>query len=272
MKTRKFQKCTSVRFIILFVVVTLPLACGMVHSKESSYKHTEQTKGFKQGDLPQSQVDLRQALDKLKEKSDNLEARVNKLASAKDKQIRAHAQMRMKVSNLEKEHAKLKEKVASLEIANKKSYNRVSMAKAPQKTKPIVPKKPGTKVTQKKMVTMNKSATKATTTKSSLSKDTETTPALPSYSPKVTEGEKPEEERDVKIDGLDLKKINEKGIEYGRKGMYDAAIKEFQKVAAAEPNLANAHYNLGLAYKKKGMQPDADREFAEYERLKGRNN
>jgi len=264
-KTRKFQKCTSVRFIILFVVVTLPLACGMVHSKESSYKHTEQTKGFKQGDL-------RQALDKLKEKSDNLEARVNKLASAKDKQIRAHAQMKMKVSNLEKEHTKLKEKVASLEIANKKSFNRVSMAKAPQKTKPIVQKKPDTKVTQKKMVTMNKSATKATITKSSLNKDTETTPALPSYSPKVTEGEKPEEERDVKIDGLDLKKINEKGIEYGRKGMYDAAIKEFQKVAAAEPNLANAHYNLGLAYKKKGMQPDADREFAEYERLKGRNN
>lgn len=115
------------------MVVTLPLACGMVHSKESSYKHTEQTKGFKQGDLPQSQVDLRQALDKLKEKSDNLEARVNKLASAKDKQIRAHAQMRMKVSNLEKEHAKLKEKVASLEIANKKSFNMYPWQRRPKK-------------------------------------------------------------------------------------------------------------------------------------------
>jgi hypothetical protein len=36
--------------------------------------------------------------------------------------------------------------------------------------------------------------------------------------------------------------------------------------------MANVHYNLGLAYKKKGMLSDANREFAEYERLKGQNN
>ena len=69
-----------------------------------------------------------------------------------------------------------------------------------------------------------------------------------------------------------MKKINERGIEYGKKGMYDQAIKEFQKVAAIEPNVANAHYNLGLAYKKKGMLTESDKEFAEYERLKSQNN
>ena len=52
--------------------------------------------------------------------------------------------------------------------------------------------------------------------------------------------------------------------------MYDEAIKEFRKVAAIEPNMANVHYNLGLAYKKKGMLSEADNEFAEYERLKSK--
>ncbi|MEK6730376.1 MAG: tetratricopeptide repeat protein, partial [Planctomycetota bacterium] len=65
----------------------------------------------------------------------------------------------------------------------------------------------------------------------------------------------------------DVKKINERGIEYGKQGKYDEAIKEFHKVVAIEPDIANVHYNLGLAYKKKGMNDEADKEFAEYERL-----
>jgi hypothetical protein len=36
--------------------------------------------------------------------------------------------------------------------------------------------------------------------------------------------------------------------------------------------MANVHYNLGLAYKKKGMLSEADNEFAEYERLKKQSN
>ena len=50
--------------------------------------------------------------------------------------------------------------------------------------------------------------------------------------------------------------------------MYSESIREFQKVAAIEPNMPNVHYNLGLAYKKKGMITEAEKEFAEYERLK----
>lgn len=65
----------------------------------------------------------------------------------------------------------------------------------------------------------------------------------------------------------DVKKINERGIEYGKQGKYDEAINEFHKVVAIEPDIANVHYNLALAYKKKGMNAEADKEFAEYERL-----
>ncbi|TVM00351.1 MAG: hypothetical protein CV087_14585 [Candidatus Brocadia sp. WS118] len=277
---RKFQKFNRAEVVMLFVVLLLSLTGKTGLSEENSYKYLKQAERIKRSAFSRFQAGLHHTIVELEQKSDNLEAmnqnlegRVNMLASEKDKLSKAHAQMRVKQSALEKEHAKLKKKTGSLEVAYKKLSNKVSVASTPKKTKSVAQKKSGTKTTQKKASAKKQTTVKtATGKKDSHREKTEITSSLPSYPPRATEVKKPEEIKSVKVDELDIKKINERGIDYGKKGMYDAAIKEFQKVAAAEPNMANIHYNLGLAYKKKGMQSDADREFAEYERLKGQNN
>lgn len=50
---------------------------------------------------------------------------------------------------------------------------------------------------------------------------------------------------------------------YLKKGMIDQAIKEYEKIAAAHPEVGKIHYNLGMLYSQKG---DADRAVAEYEK------
>lgn len=290
MMTRKSQKFNCIVVVALFVVILQLLSGNIGLGEENEYKHSKQAERFKKSTFSRFQAGLHHSLGELDEKSDNLEAmnqnlegRVNMLASEKDKLSKAHVQMRVKQSTLEKEQARLKKKATSLEVAYKKLASKTSVAKAPKKTKPVAQKKSGTKTTQKKTSAAKKSAVKTAAAKKPGKKKTlgkktearsekiETVSSLSPYQQRVTEVKKPEEKA-VTADVLDIKKINEKGIEYGKKGMYDAAIQEFQRVAALEPNMPNIHYNLGLAYKKKGMQAEADREFAEYERLKGQNN
>lgn len=277
---RKFQKFHRVEFVVFSIVLLLFLTGKIGRGEEYSYKYSIQKERFKRSSFSQFQAGLRRTIDGLEQKSDNLEAmnqnlegRVNMLASEKDKLSKAHAQMRVKQSALENEQAKLKKKTVSLEVAYKKLSNKISVANAPKKTKSVAQKKPAIKTTKKKASTRKQATVTTTKGKKNFSREkSETVVSLPSYPSSADEVKKPEEVKSVNDDVLDIKKINERGIEYGKKGMYDEAIKEFQKVAAVEPNMANIHYNLGLAYKKKGMQSDADREFAEYERLKVQNN
>ncbi|HHT9111490.1 MAG TPA: tetratricopeptide repeat protein, partial [Candidatus Brocadiaceae bacterium] len=196
------------------------------------------------------------------------------------------AQVKVKQSTMEKEQVKLRKRATSLEVAYKKISGKNKVATSSKKTKPVAKKTSATKVTQKKSSAKPQSVTKKTPGTSTRktespkvstreSEKIEDTNAPQPYSPAPT-SEKPapvekpsEEQKTASAHESDVKRINEKGIEYGRQGKYDEAIREFQKVAAIEPNMANIHYNLGLAYKKKGMAADAEKEFAEYERLKG---
>ncbi len=47
--------------------------------------------------------------------------------------------------------------------------------------------------------------------------------------------------------------LNDLGLAYHDKGMYDVAIAELKRAIEINPNLAEAHYNLGNTYYKKGM-------------------
>ncbi|MFN3531922.1 MAG: tetratricopeptide repeat protein [Candidatus Brocadia sp.] len=276
----KLPKLTYVELPVLLVLFILAVNSKIALGLENSYKYEKYEARFQKSGFSRFKTDLSQSISGLEQKSDNLEAmnqnlegRVNMLASEKDKLNKAYAQMKVKQSTLEKEHAKLKKKAASLEVAYKKLSSKVNVAKTSKKPKTVAQKKTVTKTTQKKTSAKPKTTAKTVSGKkvSSTAKK-EGSPPVQSYPPVVSEIKAPEGQKEETIDELDIKKINAKGIEYGKKGMYDQAIREFQKVAAIEPNLANVHYNLGLAYKKKGMLSDANREFAEYERLKGQNN
>lgn len=251
-----------------------------VHGVENPYKYTKQEERFQRSELHKFQTGLSRTINGLEQKSDNLEAmnqnlegRINMLVSEKDRLNKAYAQMKTKQSTLEKEHVKLKKKATSLEVAYKKMSSKAKVATVSKKSKVAAKKtsvapKTAKKASAKPKSTAQKMAAKKTTGIRNV-KDT----ASIQSSPSVVSAERTTEERQSEVDsGIDIKKINEKGIEYGKKGMYDQAIKEFQKVAAIEPNMANVHYNLGLAYKKKGMLSEADNEFAEYERLKKQSN
>lgn len=276
-------KLVKHKYIVLLVFMASLISVGdseITLGMENSYKYSKQETRFQKSGFSRFQTGLSESISGLEQKSDNLEAmnqnlegRINMLASEKDKLNKAYAQIKVKQSTLEKEHAKLKKKATSLEVAYKKLSSKVNVAKTTKKPKTVAKKKSSTKTAQKKTGTKPKStAQTAKGKKVSGVKKAEGTSTLQSYPPVVPEGKISEEQKGETVTGVDIKKINEKGIEYGKKGMYDQAIKEFQKVAAIEPNMANVHYNLGLAYKKKGMLSDANREFAEYERLKGQNN
>ncbi|UCD85487.1 MAG: tetratricopeptide repeat protein [Deltaproteobacteria bacterium] len=58
-----------------------------------------------------------------------------------------------------------------------------------------------------------------------------------------------------------VRPYNNLGIAYKRKGMYDEAIRAYQKVISIDPDHANAHTNLGLVYAKKGKYEEAIREY-----------
>jgi tetratricopeptide (TPR) repeat protein len=54
---------------------------------------------------------------------------------------------------------------------------------------------------------------------------------------------------------------------YNRKGIHKAAITACKKAMEIDPNLANAHYNLGFAYREEGADELAKQEFALYDEL-----
>jgi len=283
-KPRRKKKMKRLTKYVALVVPLLSLSSvayiKTVHGVENPYKYTKQEERFQRSELHQFQTGLSRTLNGLEQKSDNLEAmnqnlegRINMLASEKDKLNKAYAQMKAKQSTLEKEHVKLKKKATSLEVAYKKMSTKSKVAATPKKTKVAAKKTSVAPKTAKKASIKPKSAAQKTAAKKTTNirnvKDT----ASVQSSPSGVSVERTTEERQSEVDsGIDIKKMNEKGIEYGKKGMYDEAIKEFQKVAAIEPNMANVHYNLGLAYKKKGMLSEADNEFTEYERLKKQSN
>ncbi|MDN3514539.1 MAG: tetratricopeptide repeat protein [Candidatus Brocadia sp.] len=276
-------KWFKIKYVKLLVFLALFMSIAgnkLAHGVENQYKYTKHEERFQKSSYSQFKDGLSQTISGLEQKSDNLEAmsqnlegRINLLASEKDKLSKAYVQMKAKQLTLEKEHAKLKKKTASLEVACKKLASKTMVATTSKKPKAVAQKKPVTKTAQKKTSAKPQSTAKtASGKKVSGIKKTEVHSPSQSYPPIAPERKTSEEQKKETVSGLDVKKINEKGIEYGKKGMYDQAIKEFQKVAAIEPDMANIHYNLGLAYKKKGMLSDANREFAEYERLKGQNN
>ncbi|MBI5308257.1 MAG: tetratricopeptide repeat protein [Planctomycetes bacterium] len=248
---------------------------------------------------------MEQKTEDIDAKNRNLEGRVSTLNEEKNTLSKTCAQMKIKQAALEQDQARLKKKTDSLEVAYKKRANKNKVATASKKQKPVakksaIQKSPKTKTSAKPSNKGQKTATKKTssakTAKSSPPSHKE--PKIPpierepvekytaerraTTSSKTTESASAEiapierepvekdtaERRVITMAGdSDVKKINERGIEYGKQGRYDEAIKEFQKVVSIEPDIANVHYNLGLAYKKKGMQPEAEKEFAEYERL-----
>lgn len=277
---RRLPKLKYIKLLIFFVLLILTVDSKIVYGVENLYKYTKHEERFRKSSFSKFHNGLSHTIGGLEEKSDdleamnqNLEGRVNMLASEKDKLNKAYAQMKAKQSAMEKEHVKLKKKATSLEVAYKKLSSKVNVAKTSKKPKSVAKKKSVTKTTQKKASTKSKSTVKKASGKNVSGAGKKVSkPIARSYPPTVPEVKATEEQKRDEVSGFDIKKINERGIEYGKKGMYDQAIKEFQKVAAIEPNLANVHYNLGLAYKKKGMISDSNREFAEYERLKGQNN
>jgi len=187
------------------------------------------------------------------------------LAAEKDKLNKAYVQMKAKQSALEKEHAKLKKRTSSLEVAYKKTAGKNKVATTSKKAKTPA-KKTTAKSSQKGKSTSKTASNKVSSTGTGDMSTAQTQP------PVATVEEPSGMQRGDDTSAIDIKKINEKGVAYGKKGMYDEAIREFQKVAAMEPNTANIHYNLGLAYKKKGMLAEAEKEFTEYERLKNQSN
>ncbi len=54
---------------------------------------------------------------------------------------------------------------------------------------------------------------------------------------------------------------------YNRKGIHKAAITACKKAIEINPDLANAHYNLGFAYREEGKDKLANQEFAHYDEL-----
>lgn len=54
---------------------------------------------------------------------------------------------------------------------------------------------------------------------------------------------------------------------YNRKGIHKAAITACKKAIEINPDLANAHYNLGFAYREEGNYKLAKQEFALYDEL-----
>ena len=51
------------------------------------------------------------------------------------------------------------------------------------------------------------------------------------------------------------------------KGMFDEAIRELKESIKNNPNMAMTHKNLEFAYRKKGMEEEANNELKLYEEL-----
>jgi Tfp pilus assembly protein PilF len=54
---------------------------------------------------------------------------------------------------------------------------------------------------------------------------------------------------------------NDEGVGHYQQGHWDVADEHFRKAIEADPNLAEAHFNLALALDKQGKHEDATRHF-----------
>ena len=57
------------------------------------------------------------------------------------------------------------------------------------------------------------------------------------------------------------------GIMYSERNSFDHAIGAYQKAIAANSLLSEAHYRLGLAYRRIGNEEQAKQQFSVYERM-----
>ncbi len=263
------KKAPELKYIIFMscALLVLFITGKTTFGVDNPYKYAKHKEMSQKSTMHQIQTSVIKTFDSMEQRlndfeatNQNLEGRINMLASEKERLNKAYTQMKVRLYTLEKDHEKLKKRAASLEIAHKKLSTKVNVTSAKKQT-PVAER---TSVAQK---SPKSTAQKTTAEEISIAQDKGKT-----SSTVVSVGKTSEELQNKGDGGLDIKKINEKGVEYGKKGMYDAAIKEFQKVAAIEPEIPNIHYNLGLAYKKKGMIAEAENAFAEYERLKRQNN
>ncbi|MGQ3683605.1 MAG: tetratricopeptide repeat protein [Candidatus Loosdrechtia sp.] len=286
---KKVVKVIIIPLISLIALITI--GYNVTFGWENPYKFEKQEKRFQDSALRHFKITLDNNFTTLERKASNLEAanqnlqeKVSAISSEKDKLSRAYAQLQAKQSALENEHNSLKRKTASLEVAYKRlevAYNKLLKEKTQIVKRPVGS---ASAVTTQKTQTSTRSTTQKTAekkpsvaemNKGSVSPEPQAPLQKPTVSPAqvtmVSEEQRRETVRQPErtVSELDITKINERGIEYGKRGMYDEAIKEFQKVAALEPNTPNVYYNLGLAYRKKGMKAEAEKAFAEYERLKG---
>ena len=275
MLTKKLLACS---------IVMLGLASSAnktVLGADNAYKYQKHETRFQQSSFNKFKTQLNTTVNNLEQKTEdldaknrNLEGRVGTLNAEKNALSKTCAQMKSKQTALEQDQARLKKKTNSLEAAYKTQANKNKGAVAAKKPKPIAKKGAASKSQKTKKGDRKGSKGQKTATKKTTSAKTEKSYSSSQKSPKIAPIEREPveshaaERRTINMAGdSDVKKINERGIEYGKQGKYDEAIKEFQKVVAIEPDIANVHYNLGLAYKKKGMNAEADKEFAEYERL-----
>jgi len=60
---------------------------------------------------------------------------------------------------------------------------------------------------------------------------------------------------------MDAEAYYNRGVSYGKKGEYDRAIADFTKALEINPRLAQAYYNRGVAYERKG---EYDQAIADY--------
>lgn len=60
---------------------------------------------------------------------------------------------------------------------------------------------------------------------------------------------------------------NDEGVSHYEQGHWDVAEEHFRKAMQADANLAEAHYNLGLALDKLGKHPEATEQFKKAKEL-----
>ena len=65
----------------------------------------------------------------------------------------------------------------------------------------------------------------------------------------------------VQRPSLDTDSYLNRGVAYGKKGLYDQAIVDFNKAVELNPRDATAYYNRGISYGKKGQYDQAIVDF-----------
>ena len=94
----------------------------------------------------------------------------------------------------------------------------------------------------------------------------------PSFTPPETQAatpSEPEQPSRMPSNATDVKKQYERGEAFLNNGQYNEAAAAFKRVIKADPNFADAHYSLGVAYLEMGALDDAKTAAEEASRLKG---